>query len=231
MDSDLLGARLRDAREAKRLSLRALATAVGVSPSLLSQVETGKTRPSVSTLYALVTELEISTDSLLGMPGPDQSPPVRGFEPAKTTSPLRTTRFVLQRGAANPVLEMENGVRWERLAVIREDDTEALLVTYQPGASSSIDGKLMRHLGIEHVYMLDGELSLQLEFDTHELSAGDSMVFDSQRPHMFSNRSESTATGIWHIIGQSAVAQAARDTDLAASRPTNAVDVLRAFRA
>src|SRR5690349_8023169 len=101
MATEAIGARLRDARTAKGLSLRALAQTVGVSASLISQIETGKTQPSVSTLYAIVTALGVSIDELL-----DVAP--------AAAAPLAS---IVQRGSDNPVLEMENGVRWERLAV------------------------------------------------------------------------------------------------------------------
>ncbi|KOV99178.1 XRE family transcriptional regulator [Streptomyces sp. NRRL B-1140] len=45
-------------------SLRALAREIGVSASLVSQIETGKSQPSVSTLYAITTTLGISVESL-----------------------------------------------------------------------------------------------------------------------------------------------------------------------
>ena len=60
-----MGDRLREARQARGLSLRGLAERLGVSPSLISQVETGRAKPSVSTLYAIVTELGISLDELV----------------------------------------------------------------------------------------------------------------------------------------------------------------------
>jgi transcriptional regulator with XRE-family HTH domain len=60
-----IGDELRRVRVSRKLSLRSVATAVGVSASLLSQVETGKTQPSVSTLYALVNHLGISLDGLM----------------------------------------------------------------------------------------------------------------------------------------------------------------------
>ena len=69
-----VGPELRRVRESRKLSLRAVATAVGVSASLLSQVETGKTQPSVSTLYALVNYLGISLDGLMGHNRVDSSP-------------------------------------------------------------------------------------------------------------------------------------------------------------
>src|SRR5262249_15959735 len=48
-----IGDRLRTARTARHLSLRALAERLGVSPSLISQVERGLAKPSVNTLYAM----------------------------------------------------------------------------------------------------------------------------------------------------------------------------------
>ena len=60
-----MGERLRSARQARGLSLRVLADRLGVSPSLISQIETGRANPSVSTLYAIADELDVSLDELL----------------------------------------------------------------------------------------------------------------------------------------------------------------------
>src|SRR3954471_1052799 len=61
-----VGPELRARRTAKGLSLRALARKLEISPSALSQIETGKSRPSVSTLYAIVSELGMSLAELFG---------------------------------------------------------------------------------------------------------------------------------------------------------------------
>src|SRR5919204_3720910 len=74
-----VGQELRAQREEKGLSLRELARRLGISPSALSQIETGKSRPSVSTLYSIVTELGISLDELFGG---DQHARGRAREPA-----------------------------------------------------------------------------------------------------------------------------------------------------
>ncbi|TYL54425.1 helix-turn-helix domain-containing protein [Agromyces mariniharenae] len=219
MAAEDIGERLRDARLRQGLSLRGLAKALGVSPSLISQVETGKTQPSVSTLYAIVSLLGVSLDELLGV-GPVAP---RG---AAQPSPV-------QRGADNPVLEMENGVRWERLAV-GDGSNDALLVTYDPGASSSVEGRLMRHAGVEYAYILEGELTLQLDFDTFVLGPGDSLHFDSVRPHLYSNRGTSPARGIWFIVGRREQHRTLPDApdapEFDAAAPlTSAVDVLRAM--
>ena len=219
-----VGAELRRVRESKKLSLRTVATAVGVSASLLSQVETGKTQPSVSTLYALVSHLGISLDGLMSGHGATGSP----VELVKTNS----EGGVLQRSADNPLIEMENGVLWERLADGGTNLADPLLVTYPPGSSSSIEGKMMRHSAMEYGYILEGQLELKLDFDTHILGPGDSFCFDAARPHLYKNQSGKTVRGIWFVIGsKQASYQTLSDlghSDEGEARQANsAVDVLR----
>ena len=205
------------------MSLRSIAQAVGVSPSLISQVETGKTQPSVSTLYALVGQLGISLDELMGhepwtaSPAPDALVQGRPYPPA------------VQRAADNPALEMENGVRWERLAIGDDGTADAFLATYEPHASSSVEGKLMRHAGIEYGYLIEGELTLQLEFETHVLRAGDSLHFDSARPHLYVNNGEVAARGVWFVVGRRQTGAAPAKAADGAAGLSNAVDVLRAM--
>ena len=62
---DDLGQRLRAAREQKKIGLRELARRLGMSASLISQIETGKTEPSINTLFAIVSELELSVNEIV----------------------------------------------------------------------------------------------------------------------------------------------------------------------
>lgn len=229
MTAGSVGARLREERTKKRLSLRSVAQALGVSASLISQVETGKTQPSVSTLFALVNHLGLSLDDLLGVTVPASG------RPAVEPSPATPSRAKIQQAADNPVLEMENGVRWERLASGIGGPADALLVTYEPGASSSIEGKLMRHSGVEFAYILEGHLTLQLEFDVHILGPGDSLQFDSVLPHLYSNQGSTIAKGVWFVVGRRQQNQELPPAPGLESFPNtsigSAVDVLRAMDA
>src|SRR3954468_4235853 len=65
-DASKVGGRLRATREHLGISLRELARRVGVSPSLVSQIELDRVNPSVSTLYALVTELGMTMSDVFG---------------------------------------------------------------------------------------------------------------------------------------------------------------------
>ncbi|MRH29876.1 helix-turn-helix domain-containing protein [Microbacterium sp. SYP-A9085] len=191
---ETIGERLRAARLERKMSLRHLAQEVGVSASLISQVETGKTRPSVATLVSLANLLGISIDEVLGLEVDHQG--------EDEYTDLRTLGPEIQRAAENPTIEMENGVRWERLAMGRNSPAEAMVVTYEPGATSSVEGKLMRHTGIEYAYIIEGVLTFQLEFETYQLERGDSLRFNSARPHMFSNLGDVPARGVWFTLGR-----------------------------
>lgn len=225
-----LGRRLRAAREVQNRSLRSLAAAIGVSPSLMSQVETGRTLPSLTTLYALVTELGISFDALLGREAPGSPPPA----PAPVYR--RREEFKHQAEAEGRAIDMDNGVRWERLSVFEGTDVEALRATYQPGASSSVEGKFMYHYGNEHLYLISGELTLHLDLDRHTIHAGDSVVFNAERPHLFVNASDEPAVGVWYIFGREAAARAALGSHHQLAAPPSdgkvhdALDVLHNFR-
>lgn len=190
------GAILKAARAERGMSLRNVAAAIGVSAALISQIELGHTQPSVSTLYALVTFFDISLDEVMGL-----SPAgTRGADPA-----VSTVRAVSPHGPPlrhlsaddRPSVTMGNGVRWELVASAPGSSAEVVLVTYDPGASSSSDGSLMTHPGTEDAYLLCGALSLELEESVVQLRAGDSFSFDSACPHRFRNAGHVPATGIW----------------------------------
>lgn len=205
-----LGDRIRAARTARGLSLRATAAQAAISPSLLSQVETGKVQPSVSTLYAIVSCLGLSVDDVLG----HHPPAIAPARPRLRADPV-------QPSAEAPEIVMQNGVTWRSLAVGGDEGMDAVLATYQPGAASSLDETHMRHVGIEHGYIVRGELTLKLEFDTFVLHPGDSLCFDAQRPHYYFNHTDDVAEGVWYIVGSTRQNDVAAPVDI-----RNAVDVL-----
>lgn len=63
-----IGQRVREIRESLGLTQRALAEASGLTPQAITQIETEKRQPSGITLIALSQGLDISLDSLVGLP-------------------------------------------------------------------------------------------------------------------------------------------------------------------
>ncbi len=213
-----LGARLRAERLRQGMSLRELARRLGVSPSALSQIETGKAQPSVSKLFDIVNLLNTSLDGLLvGASGPAGVSPVAGpggpgdatpAEPRPTPDvvvshgPEIEGFLSVQRTGEHEVLQLDSGVEWRRLTSGSLPGVEFLHVTYEPGACSSSEGAFMRHAGQEFGYVLSGKLLVEVGFDSHELSAGDSISFPATTPHRLSNRQPEPAFAIWLVLGR-----------------------------
>ena len=191
-----MGEQLREARRQRRLSLRDLGERLGVSASLISQIETGRANPSVSTLYALVAELDVSLDELLfGDRRGGSSPSAARAEPAAVE------RF-LQRRETRTSIRLASGVTWERLTPASEPGTEFLLVTYDVGGASSVDG-FQRHDGHEWGYVLEGSLDVRIGFDDFILRPGDAISFDSSTPHRLSNNGTVPVRAVWFGSGRS----------------------------
>ncbi len=204
-----VGARIRQARLERGMSLRALAREIGVSPSLVSQIETGKSQPSVSTLYAITTALAISVESLFDASADlvRESPTVAGATvihalAAFAADPGRRIGPLVGAGERETI-ELDSGVVWERLGHVPGTDVDFLRVTYRPGGSSSSGGGLMRHAGTEYGCLTAGELVLTLGFDEHVLRPGDAVCFESTTPHRYRNDSAEPAVGVWFVVGQS----------------------------
>lgn len=193
-----LGAALRSVREERGLSLREVARRVGVSPSFVSQVETGKANPSVGTLYALVAVLGTSLDDLIGENG--DAPVVEARAERASKPPIEVP---LQRAADRKRLEM-TGVVWERLTHDHDPYVDFLHVEYAPGSSSCAPDELMRHGGREYGHVLTGRLDVQIGFETHVVGPGDSIHFDSTTPHRLSNPYDEPCRAIWFVVARSA---------------------------
>ncbi|HEY7622016.1 MAG TPA: XRE family transcriptional regulator [Solirubrobacteraceae bacterium] len=193
---DGVGQRLRSERERHGLSLRELARRLAISPSALSQIETGRSRPSVGTLYAIVTELGISLDELFGS--------ARAAVATAADATGGTGASLVQRRESRKRLDLESGVRWERLTPTSEPDADFLHVRYEVGGASSRAGTHMRHMGREYGVVLSGRLRVTIGFDEeeYELGPGDSIAFESSRPHRLENAGDEPVEAVWFVVGR-----------------------------
>jgi transcriptional regulator with XRE-family HTH domain len=191
------------------MSLRRLAEVVGVSPSLVSQVETGRAKPSVNTLYALANELGISLDSLLFM---DAQPPAAtdGVDAAIGAADVGLPHDPVQRAASRSSIRLGSGVVWERLTSESIRNVDFLHVTYEVGGESSPAEAFQRHSGQEWGYVLTGTLTVRIGFDEFVLQPGDAISFDSATPHRLFNAGDVPTTAVWFTLGRRTVDVARR---------------------
>jgi transcriptional regulator with XRE-family HTH domain len=196
LEPSKVGSRLRAERERCGVSLRELARRVGVSPSLVSQIERDRVNPSVSTLYALVTELGVTMSDVFGdgaQPGPQI---------------VREAAAEHDRLVATPetrsVLNLASGVRWERLTPHRDSEVEFLYVVYPVGGESCSADALVTHGGREYGYVSSGTLGVRVAFDEYVLGPGASIAFDSSSPHRLWTIGDEPVHAIWVVIGRAA---------------------------
>jgi transcriptional regulator with XRE-family HTH domain len=193
-----LGQRIREERLKRGVSLRGLARDVGVSASMISQIETAKSQPSVSTLYAITSALGISVEELFVAPSPMSNEVDNAVAPMESLRGKRLGPVV--RPDERQMLHLDSGVTWEQLGELPPRVVDFLLVTYAPGGTSSSTGKLMRHSGAEYGFLLTGELVLTLGFEEVRIRPGDAISFESATPHRYRNDGTEPAVGVWFVI-------------------------------
>lgn len=194
-----IGRRLASHRARRAMKVSELARHVGVSPSLISQIERGQSRPSVSTLFALAQALDVPVDAFFR----DQHEPearresVERSQPPFAGQPLSGHRYLV-RHDERAVIEIEGGVRWERLTPAALNEVEFLELVYAPGAESH--PSLYRHPGMEMVLLLSGRLTIFVGFERYDLLPGDSICFASTTPHRYVNPGEETSRAVTAIL-------------------------------
>ena len=186
-ESPDIGEALRVRRHELGWSLRDLADRLGCSPSLISQIERGRANPSVSTLYSMVQELDVSLDELLFNERRPAEPPIGG---------------PIQRANERHRIRLASGVLWDRLTTVSEPGVEFLYVVYEVGGASSPEDAFQRHAGHEWGYVLSGTLTVTIAFRTYTLEPGDAVSLDSTTPHRLANLGDVPVHAIWFVLGR-----------------------------
>jgi len=167
-----LSANLRALRKARGLSLEALAQASGVSRAALSQIETGKSNPSIGAVWKIATGLGVPFGELIGE---DR----RGAEVLRRSQATRIrsadgtmeSRALVRTGAVSPV--------------------EAYALTLAPGGRHAADAHAAGTR--ELIVVVEGRVRLTVGHRRYELEAGDSVVFAADVPHVYENPGVGTA--------------------------------------
>ncbi|HEY6759154.1 MAG TPA: cupin domain-containing protein [Baekduia sp.] len=193
-----IGERLRAARTARGIGVRALSRLVGVSGSTISQIELGNVMPSVATLYRLVSVLQISMDDLFAVDAPADAavPAVANGDRPRAESP----ESPVVRHDERRSIKLASGVRWERLSNAADHGVEFIWSRYDAKGESCPADALIRHGGKEFGYVQSGRLGVTLGFETYELETGDSISFDSTEPHRFFALDGKPADVLWVVI-------------------------------
>jgi transcriptional regulator with XRE-family HTH domain len=172
-----LGRNIREARSARGVILSELAQACGKSIGYLSQVENGRSRPTVADLQAIAGALGVQL----------------GFFFDNQNALTKEGTYVVRRNHVRR-LTLENGITNDLLSPSLEGPIELLRTTLDPGARSGDD---YSHRGCEAGHVIEGTLELWIDGEQLILEAGDSFAFDCRNPHKFGNPGVKPTTVLW----------------------------------
>ncbi|MEV6866951.1 XRE family transcriptional regulator [Streptosporangium subroseum] len=161
----MTGARIREIRTQRGLTVAQLAEAAGVSTGLISQVERDRTDPSLETLRKIAKVLQLPLFSLFQE------------QDTKAVSVIRENNRML---VASPV----GGITYSRISP-GHGRLEMLKGHLPPGGYSAAEP--WSHPSEECVLVLEGRLIVEVSGVQHDLSVGDSCYFHSSLPHRYLN--------------------------------------------
>lgn len=163
-----VAASVRRLRRQEALSLATLSERSGVSRAMLSQVESGKTTPSIAVLWKIAEGLRVPFSALLDPEAPDQT-------------------YVSRRAEARSVASRDGRFRSRPLhRPGRLPHVEFYEITIEPRGRSV--SRPHPSGTIEMLTVAAGELSLQVGGQSYDLAAGDAIEFTADQPHSYENR-------------------------------------------
>lgn len=197
-----LGQKVREARQARNLTLREVARRAGLTASLISQIERGLANPSVSSLLSIANVLGLSMDYFFETTNRAPAGGVGSVQLSVNPPSLPANHvgelIPMVRAAERDVVNIAGGVQWQRLTPKHDQTIEFIELRYDVGSSS---GDLAyRHRGREYGVVLQGRLAIELGFNRYVLEPGDSISFDCTVPHRLVNIGDTPVIGIWVIL-------------------------------
>lgn len=176
-----LGTEVRALRRDRGLGTAALATACGVSRSMISQVERGLAAPSLELLWALARALEVPIGTFFQ--GNQQGGDPAGQPDALLSAKPATATVV--RASERKRLGLTPSLTYQLLSPDVQHQIELIWVEYGPGEAGPVTP--FQHAGEEQMVVIQGEMQMWIAGEIYPLGEGDSITFDSALPHRAQN--------------------------------------------
>ncbi|MDI6942863.1 XRE family transcriptional regulator [Microbacterium barkeri] len=162
-----VGNRVRHHRLAAGLTASDLAARSGLSPAMISRIESATTSASLTTIHRLARALEVPVASLF-----------RGADAPRAA-------IVVKAGGGTESVRAgsRQGHRYASLGNLLSTSGPSLEPTLVTLTDASNVFPLFQHPGTEFLYMLEGAVLFRHGDDEHVLEAGDSILLDAETPH------------------------------------------------
>lgn len=178
---DQLGKRIKKKREGLGLLVKELSSKIGMTPSLISQIERGKAFPSIVTLKKISDVLHTTVGELIG-----EHDNLRQHPLLKSTE----RRFVKKnkKGTSLHMLSYHDPSKQIEPYIIQfniNSNSKGIMTSNYPGQ--------------EFCYVLKGKFEAIVDKQKYELNDGDGFYFNSKQSHLFKNISGIDAEMLWII--------------------------------
>jgi transcriptional regulator with XRE-family HTH domain len=176
-----IGEVVRRLRKAQNMTLEQVAKRAGVSKSLLSQIERDQTNPTLATLWRLTKALGANLEDVLRRE--DQTRPIEHL--ATHATPVITSADGSVSLRILGPLDLAGQVEWYEL-------------TARPGAT--LKSSAHEPGTVEHLTVLDGELSVDSGGGTRSARAGETLRYRADLDHAIRNTGKSEARAMMIMI-------------------------------
>lgn len=164
-----IGAKIKELRKARKLTLQVVATETGFSPALISQIENNNVSPPIATLSKIARFFDVKISHFFEM-----EEDVRRYEVVRVADRRVVSRVISKAGKGH-------GYIYEALSVHNLDKRmEPFVVSV---SERSDDETMYSHEGEEFLLILSGTAEVLLEEERIKLEVGDAVYFDSSMRH------------------------------------------------
>ena len=178
---DKMGKRIKLKRESLGLQMKELSSKIGVTPSLISQIEKGKAFPSIVTLKKVAEALSTTVGELIGENENVITHPL--VKPAER-------RLAKENKQGTKSFLLSNHISGKQM--------EPYVISFKSNSDSK-EIMTSNFPGQEFCYVVKGKFDVYINGDSYNLDQGDSFYFDSNRKHLFKNISDGEAELLWVI--------------------------------
>ncbi|GAA3669179.1 cupin domain-containing protein [Arthrobacter ginkgonis] len=161
----VLPEKLRALRKERGMTLKDVADAASVTPGLISQIERGKTDPSLATVRRIAAAFGADLATLFAESSP-------------------ASVHVSRPGSRPGLATAESHLVYERLTPGRSD-LEVLLGRLEPGEATSPEG--WSHASTECTFVIEGDIAVYVEDERYAVGTGESITFDAAVRHRYVN--------------------------------------------
>jgi transcriptional regulator with XRE-family HTH domain len=186
VNAAVLGERVRKLRTDRNLTIAELAERAGLSSGLISQIERGRSNPSVRTLQRLRAALGVNLWEFLQ--------PAGGNGAAAGAGAPGSLAFIRRKADRQTLVVGKSRLVKELLSPRSDDHLRFMMITIPAGGESE---DVLQSQGRKGGYMLSGRARLTVSGETGELEPGDAFQFPADVPHKIFNPYGEPAVLIW----------------------------------